>query len=149
MSKFEEMLERAFTNIGMSEKAFESMLRDEEYLSDNKIFVISRLIDRVNPNRFINKKIGHIYVKCKMYGVAIEYVVESSNPCKICVDFDKFTLLIKYSDYTLTIDENLIDYKEERSKLLDLREEVLNEILVRYFSKVLHVLYRELRWYLE
>lgn len=147
--KFEDKLEMALTSYGMSEQAFLSLLRDETYLSDVKIFVISRLIAKTTPNVILSKKIGFTSVRCRRYDVAIEYIINTTNKCAINVNLTEYTLTVKYKDMDdIIIDQNLFDYKGERSKLLDLRQEVLNEILTRYFAKILIAIYKELRWYL-
>jgi len=145
---FENRLIEAMNNIGMSEDAFQSLLRDEPYLSDNKLFVISRLFNTINPNIFLSKKVGNLFVRCRRFDIAIIYTINTTNPCNVIVDFNKLDLQVEYKDKNLIINSNLLDYKGEKNKLIDLRQEVLNEILIRYFSKALFALYKELGWYL-
>lgn len=145
---FEDKITECMYIIGMSEDAFLSLLRDETYLSDHKIFCISRFINKINPNIFLTKKIGNLSIKCKCFEIAIIYSINTKNKCNIVVDFDKFDLIVEYEDIKLIIDQNLLDYRGEKNDLINLRQEVLNEILIRYFAKILMAIYLELRWYL-
>ena len=145
---FEEKLHMALSSYGMSEKAFLSLLRDEDFISDNKIFVISRMINQFNPNIILTKKIGNTTILCRRYDIAIEYTIKTTNPCNIIVDFHSLSLEVEYKERKLIIDSNLMDYQGEKDRLIDLRQYTLNEIMIRYFSKILYALYNELRWYM-
>lgn len=146
---FEEKITEYMHIIGMSEDAFLSILRDETYLSDHKIFCISRFINNINPNIFLTKKIGELSIKCRRFDIAIIYSINTKNKCNVIVDFSNFDLVVEYGDMKLTIDQNLLDYRGVKNDLINLRQEVLNEILIRYFAKVLMAIYLELRWYLS
>lgn len=145
---FEEKLDWAMRSRGMDIQSFDSLLRDEPYLSDHKIFVISHFINDFKPHIFLTKKIGHANIICRRFDIAVTYTIMTSNPCRISVDFNNLTLEVKYTDRTLIIDQNLSDYRGEHDKLIDMRQIFLNEILIRYFSRVLYAMYRELRWFL-
>ena len=146
---FEDKLDMALNSYGMTEEVYLSLLRDEPFLSDNKIFAISRLINKTNPNVILTKNIGKLVIVCKRFDIAIDYVIKSSNPCTVAVDFINFGLDVKYKDLErkLVIDQNLMDYQGEHSKLIDLRQLALNEIMIRYFSKILITIHNELGWY--
>lgn len=146
---FEDKLEMALTSYGMTEQAFLSLLRDEPYLSDVKIFTISRLISKNNPNVILSKKVGYLNINCRRYDIAIDFIIGTSNKCIVSVDLVNYTLKVKYKDLPdIIIDKNMFDYKGEHTTLIDLRQEALNEVLTRYFAKILIAIYKELRWYL-
>lgn len=146
---FEDKLEMALTSYGMTEQAFLSLLRDEPYLSDVKIFTISRLISKNNPNVILSKKVGYLSINCRRYDIAIDFIIGTSNKCIVSVDLVNYTLKVKYKDLPdIIIDKNMFDYKGEHTTLIDLRQEALNEVLTRYFAKILIAIYKELRWYL-
>ena len=128
---FEDKLEWALCTRGLTVEAFLSLLRDEPYLSDNKIFAISS-----------------IEIVCRRFEVAVTYTIKSTNPCRIDVDFNTLGLEVKYTDRTLIIDQNLMEYRGEHNLLFDLRQEILNEMMTRYFSRVLYAMYRELGWFI-
>ena len=144
---FEDKLEWALCTRGLTVDAFLSLLRDEPYLSDNKIFAISRFINNSKVPVFLTKKIGDIEIVCRRFEVAVTYTIKSTNQCRIDVDFNTLGLEVKYTDRTLIIDQNLMDYRGEHNLLFDLRQEILNEMMSRYFSRVLYAMYRELGWF--
>ena len=145
---FESKLNRAMYSRGLTENGFDSLLRDEPFLSDNKIFTISRFINNSNIPIFLTKKVGDLDVICRRFEIAVTYTVKTSNPCTVVIDFKDLTLSVEYKDCVLIIDQNLSMYQGEHDKLKDLRQLVLNEILIRYFAKILYAIYTELRWYL-
>ena len=144
---FEDKLDWAMCSRGLTIEAFESLLRDEEYLSDNKLFAISRFINRNNPQVFLTKKVGGLEIICRRFDIAVTYTVKTTNECRIDVDFNDLSLKVKYVDCELIIDHNLMDYRGEHNKLYDYRQAILNEIMIRYFAKILFAIYRELRWF--
>ena len=145
---FEDKLEWALCTRGLTVEAFLSLLRDEPYLSDNKIFAISRFINNSKIPVFLTKKIGNIEIVCRRFEVAVTYTIKSTNPCRIDVDFNTLGLEVKYTDRTLIIDQNPMEYRGEHNLLFDLRQEILNEMMTRYFSRVLYAMYRELGWFI-
>lgn len=144
---FEDKLDWAMCSRGLNVEAFESLLRDEEYLSDNKFFSISRFINTIKPQVFLTKRIGDLDIICRRFDVAVTYTIKTTNECRIDVDFSDLSLKVKYVDCELIIDQNLLDYRGEHNKLFDLRQIFLNEIMIRYFAKILFLIYRQLRWF--
>ena len=146
---FSDNLQLALTSYGMSEQAFISLLRDEIYLSKEKIFAVSKLILSFQPNIILTKIIGNLSIKCRRNKSYIDYIVNTTNKCVVSVDLTKSTLIIKYKDTDdILIENNLLDFEEEHNDIINLRQEALNEILTRYFAKILIAIYKELRWYL-
>ena len=144
---FDETLERAMCMKGLNENAFLSLLRDEDYLSDNKFFAISRFILQHPCHIFYSRKVGDMMIACHRFEGMVTYVVRTSNPCTIRVDLSSFDFVVEYCDRKLVIDANLTDYQGEHDLLNDLRQQFLSEIMTRYFSKVLASIYHELRWF--
>ena len=146
---FSDNLQLALTSYGMSEQAFISLLRDEIYLSKEKIFAVSKLILSFQPNIILTKIIGNLSIKCRRNKSSIDYIVNTTNKCVVSVDLTKSTLIIKYKDTDdILIESNLLYFEEEHNDIINLRQEALNEILTRYFAKILIAIYKELRWYL-
>jgi hypothetical protein len=144
---FEDKLNWAMTTRGLDEEAFDSLLRDEPYLSDNKIFAISRFINKHDLPIFLSRKIGSLNIICRKFDKAITYTIKTSNPCCIDVDFKNLTLIVTYQDEKISIYRNLSEYNGNHSKLMDIRQAILNEILIRYFAKILNAMYKELGWF--
>lgn len=144
---FEEKLNWVMRTKGLDADNFNSLLRDEEFLSDNKLFAISRFINAYKPPIFLTKKIGKLDIICRRFDIAVTYTITTKEPCRVVVDFHTLDLEVEYSDCKLIIDQNLSDYRGEHTIVNDLRQTFLNEILIRYFTKILYSMYKELRWF--
>lgn len=144
---FRDKINWAMRSRGFDVEAFDSLMREEPFISDNVIFDASRFINSFYLPIFLTKKIGDMEIRCRRFDIAVVYNIRTSTPCNVIVDFNDLSLTVEYGDVRLTIDQNLSDYRGEHTKLYDLRQTFLNEILIRYFSIILYAMYRELRWY--
>ena len=144
---FERKLPWAMQARGLDVDAFESLLRDELYLSNNKLSAISKFIIDHSIPIILTKNVGKLTIQCKRSSEEISYIVKTKNPCTLVVNFREHHIHVEYTDVTLLINKDLSDYYGEHTKLNDARQYFLNEILIRYFSQVLYAIYRELRWF--
>ena len=125
-------------------------LLSSHILTDEEIFEISRFIDsNQNTNVFFSRYIGDIEVKLKLFDIEIDYMILSKDKKIIAsmgVNFFNESLIVEFSDIKLDIGLDLMDYKNKNTKnVLYMRMHVLNEILTRYYTKLLYSIYLERR----
>lgn len=144
---FRDIFYRAIHSLGLDKRDIEYLIRSEDWLTDEQIFLFSRFINEYRAsNIFFTKYIGSIHISLKLFDIAIIYEVKNAKEEVICtmeVDFFKKLLLVRYVDHTLEVYNDLLDYKD-KSKLNDHRMKTLNEILIRYYRDVLYGIYKEM-----
>ena len=147
---FRDVLYRIMDSKGITESDFYKLL-SYHCITDEEIFVISHLINNNrNANIFFTKIIGDIEVRVRLFEIEVVYDIVKSNTGKtlttMSVSFDKETLFVEYSDCRLEIGLDLFDYPEmDKTNVLFMRMQLLNEILTRYYSRMLYSIYLERR----
>ena len=121
-------------------------------LTDEEIFTISHFINsNQNTNVFFSKYIGDMEIKLKIFDIEIDYIIFSKDKntmASMSVNFVNESLIVEFSDVKLDIGLDLMDYKDCNPKnVLYMRMHVLNEILTRYYTKLLYSIYLERRRY--
>ena len=149
---FKEDLRMAMYCRGMSEEAFTSMMRDKEGLSTDRMVQICKFIAFTKPEIFTTKKIGQMKVTMHRKFDETSLIIHTSNPCKIVINTlynGPVRVSVKYVDCLIGCYERLTIYQssEELEPLNKLRQEMLEEILIRYFGKLLFGTYIGLGWY--
>lgn len=136
----------------LTEKDVEELVRIEDnILTDEQIFVISEYLNRCKSVKiFFTKQIGDSTVSARFFDIVICYdfkINTGETRSTIEIDFQNKTLYVYYSDGTkLEIFKNLLDYSEDKKNLLiDLRMRVVNEMMIRYYVKLLYAIYCERR----
>jgi len=138
--------------IGIEERDIEDLIRSnksDEVLTDDELFAISDLFHR---NRFMNiffsRKIGDMTVNFKFVNNEVVYTITSGKG-KMCANVYVCTefhyIIIEYPDIKVDVINNLYGYSSKSTMFMNLRMQFLDEILVRYFKKVIYAIYLELK----
>ena len=146
---FRNTLYKLMSSKGICEDDIYKLL-SSHILTDEEIFEISRFIDsNQNTNVFFSRYIGDIEIKLKLFDIEIDYMILSKDKKIIAsmgVNFFDESLIVEFSDIKLDIGLDLMDYKNKNTKnVLYMRMHVLNEILTRYYTKLLYSIYLERR----
>lgn len=149
---FKEDLKMAMYCRGMSEEAFTSMMRDKEGLSSDRMVQICKFMQLAKPDIFTTKKVGDMKVTMHHTFDETSLIVHTSNPCKIVINTlynGPIRVTVRYVDCFLECTNSLMEYKStvELEPLNEMRQTMLEEILIRYFGKLLFGAYIGLRWY--
>lgn len=160
MIPFRDTLDNIMRCSGIKEDDFILLLRSQKILTDEMIFAISRFIDNEkNSDIFFTKIIGNIEIRIRFFDITVDYLFynkENKLLAAMCVNLvDPFTLIIDFPNIITefqdvkeryTIGNDLLDFeKEKQNDLSILRMQVLNEVLTRYYAKILYSLYLQLR----
>ena len=122
-------------------------------ITDEEIFTISRLLNGYHEmNIPYARSIGSVEIRVKLFEIEVDYIFYNSEKlpvATITVNFMDESLFVIYKDIKVEIGLDLLDFKENRNKktVLYARMQVLNELLTRYYSKVLYDIYVERRRY--
>lgn len=149
---FCDQLNRIMNCSGINEEDFLIFLKDRNILTDEMIFTISRYLDNVKGiNIFFSKTIGTTEVRIRFFDIAIDYLIYNSNKqlcTSVSLNLSTLTLFVEFPllDEKYTIGNDLLDFEEsKKNKLSILRMQVLNELLTRYYSKILYSIYKAQR----
>lgn len=146
---FLRLFDKAINSIGLEKRDIEFIIRSKDVLTDEQIFVFSHFINRYRAsNVFFTKYIGNLIISLRMFDIAICYEIKNRKGELLCImdiDFAKETLYVKYPNdkENLEVMRHLLDYKG-KSEINDLRMKVLNEVLVRYYTHIIHAIYRDM-----
>ena len=149
-SMFYKLLNHIFESRGIVESDFYKLLSSHT-ITDEEIFVISRfIVDNQNLNIFFSKSIGDMEIRLRFFDIELDYDVLDNNKstlATIMVNFHDESLYVVYKDVKVEIRLDLVDYKgsDKKNTVLYMRMQVLNEILTRYYSKLLYAIYLERR----
>lgn len=147
---FYDMIQNIFNAKGITEydcyKLFSS-----HTLTDEEIFTMSRTImNSQGMNIFFTKMIGDTEIRIRIFDdIELDYEFYSKDKkvlANIAVNFKDLSLFVSYSDTKIDIRLDLMDYTGNNKKnVLYMRMQVLNELLTRYYSKLLYAIYLERR----
>ena len=149
-SMFYQLLNHIFESRGIVESDFYKLLSSHT-ITDEEIFVISRfIVDNQNLNIFFSKSIGDMEIRLRFFDIELDYDILNKNKstlATIMVNFHDESLYVVYKDVKVEIRLDLVDYKgsDKKNTVLYMRMQVLNEILTRYYSKLLYAIYLERR----
>lgn len=149
-SMFYKLLNHIFESRGIVESDFYKLLSSHT-ITDEEIFVISRfIVDNQNLNIFFSKSIGDMEIRLRFFDIELDYDILDKNKstlATIMVNFNDESLYVVYKDIKVEIRLDLVDYKgsDKKNTVLYMRMQVLNEILTRYYSKLLYAIYLERR----
>ena len=146
---FRNLLDQILNSKGIDERDIYQLL-SSHVLTDEEIFAISRVIfENQNLNIFFSRNIGGTEVRVKIFDIEIDYDLYSIDKRRLAsvqVNFKDLTLFVCYDDIKVDLKLDLLDYSGNQNKnVLYLRMQVLNEILTRYYSKILYAIYNEKR----
>ena len=146
---FRNLLDQILNSKGIDERDIYQLL-SSHVLTDEEIFAISRVIfENQNLNIFFSRNIGGTEVRVKIFDIEIDYELYSVDKRRLAsvqVNFKDLTLFVCYNDIKVDLKLDLLDYSGNQNKnVLYLRMQVLNEILTRYYSKILYAIYNEKR----
>lgn len=147
-ASFYDQLNRIMNCKGISEEDLLMFLKDQTILTDTMIFTISRYLDNIKGiNIFFTKMIGSIEVRTRFFDIAMDYLIYNKDK-KICssvsLNFSTLTLIVEFPliGEKYIIGNDLLDFdKSQMNKLSILRMQVLNDLLTRYYSKILYSIY--------
>ena len=136
--------------IGIEERDIEYLLRSKDIMTDEQIFVISDFLNKQKMvNIFFTKKIGDISISVYFFDIAVYYEFKKADGTKLAtidINFQKKTFYITYGDDRVEVYNDLLDYeKGKKSNLMDLRMRAMNELLIRYYKKIIYTIYIEIR----
>ena len=147
-----DLLERTMSCRGITQDDFDKLLREGTPLTDITIFTISRFLNEIKGiNVFFTKKIGEMTVKVRFIDIAVDYQFYNSKNelmAAVCVNLDLLTLFVEFPELKqkLNIGDDLMKFgKLANGKVWNLRMQVLNEALTRYYAKLLYNVYIELQ----
>lgn len=135
---------------GIAESDFYKLL-GEHCLTDEEIFAISYYLnDNKNQNIFFTKIIGDLEVRVRFFEIEVVYDIirscDNKRLSSMSVNFYNESLFIEFSDTKLEIGMDLFDYpNKKKESVLYARMQLLNELLTRYYSRILYSIYRERR----
>lgn len=126
-------------------------LFSDHCITDEEIFTVSHYLnDNKNRNIFFTKIIGILEVRVRFFEIEVVYDIIRSRDNKriasISVNFDNESLFVEFPDIKLEIGLDLYDYpNRNKETVLYARMQLLNELLTRYYSRILYSIYQERR----
>ena len=145
---FRDLLAQIMDCRGITERDFEKILRENRILTDEMIFAISILIyEYKSADIFFSKMSFTVETKIRFGEHIVEYIFlnkDKKECATVYLNLMNESLYVKYPilNTNLCIGKDLLDYnKDKKSKEMDFRMEILNEQLIRYFIKILPVIY--------
>lgn len=151
-ASFMKLIDQIMNCSGITEEDFKIFLSDHHILTDEAIFGITRYIDSIKGiNIFFSRYIGDIEVRARFFDIAIDYVMYNSKKqvsAVVAVNLSTLTLLVEFPllKEKYTIDRDLLDFEADKKNSVSLlRMQVLNDVLTRYYSKILYSIYIQKR----
>lgn len=155
MNDFDRSIERIFDCRGITEADFYKLLSDNTVLTDIAIFSISRMIGsprtaciQVPKNIMFTKYIGETEIRPRVFGPIMDYLFLNQKGEAIAdieLNFNSLSLHVSFPRLQMKfpIRNDLLDFDSDlKDKVMVLRMQVLNEILTRYYSKLLYCIYK-------
>lgn len=151
-ASFMKLIDQIMSCTGITEEDFKILLSDHRILTDEAIFGITRYIDSIKGiNIFFTRSIGDIEIRARFFDIAIDYVMYNSKKqvsAVVAVNLSTLTLLVEFPllKEKYTIDRDLLDFEDNKKNNMSLlRMQVLNDVLTRYYSKILYSIYIQKR----
>lgn len=152
-SSFIKLIDQIMECSGITENDFVILLSNgHKILTDEIIFAISRYIDSIKGiNIFFTRTIGTTEIRTRFFDIAIDYQFYNSDKklsSAVMLNLSTLTLIVEFPliEEKYTIGNDLLDFEQEKkNKLSILRMQVLNDLLTRYYSKILYAIYLQKR----
>lgn len=151
-ASFMNLIDQMMNCTGITEDDFRILLSGNRILTDEIIFAVTRYIDSIKGiNVFFARAIGNIEVTARFFDIAVDYVIYDSNKkvtAAVAVNLNTLTLIVEFPmiKEKYTIANDLLDFDEDKKNNLSiLRMQVLNDVLTRYYTKILHSIYIQKR----
>ena len=151
-TSFMKLIDQMMNCSGITEDDFRILLSSNHILTDEMIFAVTRYIESIKGiNVFFSRTIGNIEVTARFFDIAVDYVIYDSNrrvTAAVAVNLNTLTLFVEFPviKEKYTIDHDLLDFEDDKkNKLSLLRMQVLNDVLTRYYTRILHSIYMQKR----
>lgn len=151
-ASFMKTIDQMMNCRGITEDDFRVLLSSHHILTDEAIFAITRYIDSIKGiNVFFSRTIGSLEVSARFFDIAVDYVVYDSNKkvtAATAVNLNTLTLIVEFPaiNEKYVIANDLLDFEEDKkNKLSLLRMQVLNDVLTRYYTRILYSIYVQKR----
>lgn len=154
--RFEDLQRIMYTG-GIQEKDFIKILLDNAsgrgVMTDVTLFAVIRFLATVRGiNIFFSSRIGDFEVKPMWFSdeVTLTFTNTKTNSIDCTINMElageyRCVISFKQIGVSVVIDQDLLDYSGKKDTTMDLRMRILNEMVTRYYSRLLYRVYKELQ----